>query len=435
MRKFDVKVEINGDQALVGNIICDDTGDARFAYAGEYLQHRDAAPISISLPLQEEPFSEQQTRNFFDGLLPEGFTRKAVAGWMHADADDYMTLLGGLGRECLGAIQILDGISQADGRYEKLSLERVQELANEGTVCSAQLVAKSRLSLTGASGKAGLYYDADSREWYLPIGSAPSTHIVKQSHVRLGGIVTNEQLSLMTAAGLGIDIPESFIINTGAGEDRDVLFAVRRYDRTFAGADRMLNGILCPRRLHQEDFAQAMGIASAGKYEKDGDGYLGRMFEILRRYSAEPIADQIKLWRIILFDYLIGNTDNHIKNISLLYSADLRKIRLAPAYDIVSTAVYEESTRNMAFAVGGKTSLDEITEESFREAAGEAGLGQKMAMNCLEEMCSQFEAKLKEASWCLAQQGYPRAYELRERILQKGGIRSIQRGAAGNGVQ
>ena len=71
---------------------------------------------------------------------------------------------------------------------------------------------RSHLSLTGASGKVGLYYDAAGKQWYLPKGTAPSTHIVKQSHIRLSGIVANEQLSLRTAYYCGIEIPDSFII-------------------------------------------------------------------------------------------------------------------------------------------------------------------------------------------------------------------------------
>ena len=63
-------------------------------------------------------------------------------------------------------------------------------------------------------------------------GTAPSTHIVKQSHVRLEGIVTNEQLSMMTAAKCGIEVPQSFIIDLGSGNDSEVLYATRRYDRT-----------------------------------------------------------------------------------------------------------------------------------------------------------------------------------------------------------
>lgn len=91
------------------------------------------------------------------------------------------------------------------------------------------MVTKAHLSLTGASGKVGLYYKIDTNEWYLPIGAAPSTHIVKQSHVRLDGIVTNEQLCLQTAKNLGIDVPDSFVINVGTGKDEEVLFATHRY--------------------------------------------------------------------------------------------------------------------------------------------------------------------------------------------------------------
>lgn len=70
--------------------------------------------------------------------------------------------------------------------------------------------------------KTGLYYD-NKDGWYMPFGTAPSTHIVKQSHVRLSGIVANEQLCLRTAKILGIDVPESFIISVGTGEH--ILFA------------------------------------------------------------------------------------------------------------------------------------------------------------------------------------------------------------------
>ena len=104
--------------------------------------------------------------------------------------------------------------------------------------------------------------------WYQPNGDAPSTHIVKQSHVRLSDIVTNEQLSLTTASKLGISIPESFIINTGAARDEEILFATKRYDRMIPESPTYTRGLIRPFRLHQEDFAQALGISSYEKYEK-----------------------------------------------------------------------------------------------------------------------------------------------------------------------
>ena len=59
---------------------------------------------------------------------------------------------------------------------------------------------------------------------------------MKKSHVRLSDIVTNEQLSLTAASKLGISIPESFIINTGAARDDEILFATKRYDRVIPSA-------------------------------------------------------------------------------------------------------------------------------------------------------------------------------------------------------
>jgi len=419
MKELIVRMEQAGSLVPVGAI---DPSAGCFQYARKYLDGT-AIPISISLPLQKEPFSPEQTRNFFEGLLPEGFTRRSVAQWMHVDEGDYLSLLHGLGRECLGALCIMeDGEAPEPASYERIGEEQVRELAAEGAVKSAELVTKSHLSLTGASGKVGLYFDADSESWYLPRGTAPSTHIVKQSHVRLDSIVTNEQLALRTAARCGIDVPESFIINTGIGAEHEVLFATRRYDRLLGPSPALIDGLPRPLRLHQEDFAQAMGIPAFAKYERAPGDHMSRMFAILRTCSADPIADQLKLWDMIVFDYLIGNTDAHIKNFSLLYSADLKTVRLAPAYDIVSTTVYEQSTRDMAFSIGGDRVIDGISEDSFRRAAVEVGLGEKMAMRRFKDMQERFRAALHASAEELAADGYSRVSELEARILQTGGI-------------
>ena len=96
---------------------------------------------------------------------------------MHADENDYLTILAGLGSECLGALQIVENDHTLEQSYKKLTFEQVRSLAQEGASESAQLVTKSHLSLTGASGKVGLYFNNVDKQWYQPIGSAPSTHI------------------------------------------------------------------------------------------------------------------------------------------------------------------------------------------------------------------------------------------------------------------
>ena len=142
----------------------------------------------------------------------------------------------------------------------------------------------------------------------------------------------------------------------------------------------------------------------------------------VRKYSSDPVTDQLKLWDTIVFDYLIGNTDAHIKNFSLLYGKDLRRIRLAPAYDIVSAVIYEQSTRNMAFSIGEATALDDISRDSFRAAAREAGLGERMAMRRFDAMAARFRKALHESAAELVHDGYPKAAELEKRILDTVGI-------------
>ena len=422
MKELVVSIEHDGGMIPVGHIRGEDPAAAQFRYDAKYLSQPNA-PISIRLPLQEQPFSPAQTKSFFEGLLPEGFTRQSVAKWMHVDENDYLSILHGLGRECLGALCVTEEGEEVTASYEPITEDQVRELAAEGAVKSAELVTRSHLSLTGASGKVGLYYDAAHDAWYLPWGTAPSTHIVKQSHVRLEGIVTNEQLSLLTAARCGIDIPHSFIINTGNGAENEVLFATQRYDRVFAEKPKTIDSLPRPNRLHQEDFAQAMGIPASEKYEHGQKGYMQGMFDILRRYSSDPIADTLKLWDILVFDYLIGNTDAHVKNFSLLYSPNQTAVRLAPAYDIVSTVIYKESTLDMAFSIGRAYAIDDITEASFRLAARDAGLGERMAMRRFDELRDRFRTALHLSAEELSDTGYPLAQRIERRILQAGGIK------------
>ena len=312
-----------------------------------------------------------------------------------------------------------------DPHYEPMTMEQIRALAREGASKSAELVTKAHLSLAGASGKVGLYLDEKDGRWFLPHGDAPSTHIVKQSHVRLGGIVTNEQLTMKTAGLCGLTVPDSFIINVGESRDEDILLATERFDRLFTGSGMILQGLEVPKRLHQEDFAQALGIPPVLKYETEDRNYLGRMFSLLRKVSSDPIRDQMALWDILMFDFLTGNTDNHLKNVSILYDPGLKGIRLAPAYDIVSTCVYDASTRDLAIRLGSGTSLDDTGRSSLSEAADRAGIGKTVAMRRLDAIAGQFEKSLKESSRMLAEQGFPGTEDFAEKILSRGGYRRL----------
>lgn len=423
MRELSVYIELNGIQTLVGKISGEQYNDARFRYVREYIEAREAAPISISLPFQDYYFSTEQTRNFFESLLPEGFSRKAVADWMKADENDYIAILAQLGRECLGAIKIVEGNDDRESGYELLSAERVKALAAEGATKSTEILLETHLSLTGASGKVGLYYNSDNNKWYLPKGDAPSTHIVKQSHVRHKQIVLNEQLCIQTAKRIGIAVPESFIVSNGSQSDQDVLYATPRYDRPLS-ENKIIDGLKCPYRLHQEDFAQALGIFASDKYEKVPSGYMSRMFDLLRHNSVNPIEDQIALLRIIIFNYLIGNTDCHVKNFSLLYSEDLKSKRLAPAYDLVATRVYR-TTSNMSFYIGGELDITKINRNNFTISASEIGLSQKMVLDNFDYVANKLEGAMTEAAEELANKGFDNSISLKNEILKNGGYASL----------
>ncbi len=414
--KYNVSIEIRGKLVPVGSI-SDDTGPAVFRYGKDYLSRPDAAAISFSLPLRESPFSSEETRYFFESLLPEGFTRRTVAGYLRLDENDYIGILYALGEECLGALRVFRDGDESKPAYELLDPRRIRQIASEGVSESAVIVAESHLSLAGASGKVGLYYDGQNDLWYLPHGTAPSTHIVKQSHIRYKKIIQNEQLCLRTAALCGLDVAKSTVISTGEGHDEDLLLASCRYDRVFPEYPDMISGLPAPRRLHQEDFAQALGIPAQNKYEH-GQHYLRDMFELLRTRSADPIKDQTELWNRIVFNYLIGNTDAHIKNFSLLYSDDLSSVRLAPAYDMIHTG-YSGISRNMAFAIGGIYEVDKITTDSFRVAAREAGLGEQMAMLLFDSMTDRFPDALNKATEELEIEGIAGVREWKEILLKK----------------
>lgn len=414
-----VQIEINGVMTKAGSISGTDYKDAVFAYDESYLTDKTHRPISISLPLSKKSFPPETTRAFFEGLLPEGFSRQSIAQSMHSDPDDYIAILKELGRECLGAIQIVDESNQTvNAEYRELTGNEVKALAEEGARLTANIIIESHISLTGASGKTGLYYDEKKKKWYQPVGSAPSNYIVKQSHVRLSNIVVNEQLCLLTAMKLGIEIPESFIIQTDKSktEDADVLFATKRFDRYFDDASRELNALPVPYRLHQEDFAQALGINSSQKYEKNGEHYLKQMFNIIRSYSANPIEDQLKLWRITVFNFLIGNTDNHIKNHSLLYNKELQTVRLAPCYDVVSTRIYKSDIHEMSLSINGKINMDEVTRADFELEAKSVGLGPRLAMKIFDEVQNGLPDALKASAGELEEKGFARAGEIAAKI-------------------
>lgn len=161
-----------------------------------------------------------------------------------------------------------------------------------------------------------------------------------------------------------------------------------------------------------------MGISASNKYEIEKEGYLSKMFDLVRNCSSNPVEDVVKLWDMILFNYLIGNTDSHIKNYSLLYNADFTEIRLAPAYDIVSSRAYK-GTSVMAYYIGDEKTIDNIKLENIQQAAEEAKISEKIAMERYDYLESNIGRVLNDVSTMLFYEGYEDALKIANLIRVK----------------
>ena len=145
MINLKVMIQINGEEVLAGTIQGKSNNDAFFKYDEDYISKFPA--ISISLPTDQKTFSVNQTRNFFEGLLPEGFTKRSVARNIKVDEDDYLSILSVLGKECIGAIRIISEDEDIKSSYKEITLDEMKALAEEGATKSSKIVTEAHLSL------------------------------------------------------------------------------------------------------------------------------------------------------------------------------------------------------------------------------------------------------------------------------------------------
>ena len=116
--------EISGERHLVGTLERIPGREEQFSYAESYLENEAAQPLSVLLPLREEPFPKRQTRVFFRNLLPEGGALAAVAKTLEVKRSSYLKVLGALGSECIGALILEGDDGQKERPYGYTPLER-----------------------------------------------------------------------------------------------------------------------------------------------------------------------------------------------------------------------------------------------------------------------------------------------------------------------
>ena len=362
-------LRVNFDGKLVGRLTQDDSGHMSFQYDDAWCEKPDAMALSCSLPLRAAPFAQKECRGFFGGTLPEEDNRKVIARILGISDKNDFAMLEQIGGECAGAISFHpedEVIPEDDKRYRELSDDEFAKVLRE--LPRRPLMAGEdgiRLSLAGAQDKIAVRVD-DGRI-SIPRGSAPSSHILKPAIATWEGVAFNEAYCMKLARACDLN---AATVEIGKVEDIDYIL-VERYDRIRDEAGKI-------RRVHQEDFCQALGVPSEKKYQSEGGPNLAACFELLRGASTVPALDLRDLLDSVIFNLLIGNHDAHAKNFSLLYLPS-GEVRFAPLYDLVCTVFYPELTDKMAMKIGGEAKSALIMPRHVETFAAAAGLGAAQA--------------------------------------------------------
>lgn len=344
--------------------------------------------LSIELPLTPVPYSHGPSIRFLEGLLPEGQARQAVAEHFDLKASDTFGLLREIGRDSAGALVILPS-------SEPLPPRRVANAsAALGDAELASIIANLRrapfgvddnfrISLAGVQEK--LVLTRVPGGWARPDVWTPSTHILKPERADLTSVastVDNEAFCMEFARALGL--PVARVERLTLADRRFIV--IERYDRA---GDR--GGIT--RRIHQEDFCQALGVLPAAKYEEDGGPPLARVAATLNNYIG--IAAVEALFRATAVNLLLLNGDAHAKNFSLLHP-EPGQLAFAPLYDLMSTQMY--GVKKLAMSIDSLQLMDRVTGARLINEAASWRLQRARARAILHELLSAAPEAAAEAA-------------------------------------
>ncbi len=396
------------DHDLVGRLTQNDVGKIRFRYDSKWLENPCRRPLSMSLPLQAATFNAKACLGFFSGLLPEAELRKIIAKNLGVSDRNDFSLLERIGGDCAGAVTFLsEGKIPPKTPYEYKALTD-HELADELRKLPLRpLLAgedRMRLSLAGAQSK--LAVSIQDGTLSLPLDGAPSTHILKPGNPRFENLVFNEGFCMRLAGRVGLSVAS---VEIKSVEEISYLL-IERYDR------KIIKESPIYKRLHQEDFCQALAIVSEMKYQKEGGPSLKKCFQLVRQHASVPAVDLSRLLDAVIYNYLIGNNDAHGKNFSFLYdweadfSADAvdplgfsakptMKISLAPLYDLVSTVYYPDLSCDMAMSIGNKYHLETLMLRQFEELAEEIGFTKTAVRRRVCEFTEKLNMTLNNAEF------------------------------------
>jgi serine/threonine-protein kinase HipA len=391
------------------------------AYDDMWLRSPASRALSLSLPFRpgNAPWQGQVVESYFQNLLPdhkellERIQRRFALPSTHA-----FDLLAEIGRDCVGAIQLLPDGEEPEGVY-RIDAEPMAEddIARHLAMVSAPPVPgledpdDFRLSLAGAQEKSAFLWHQG--RWCRPRGATPTTHIFKLPLGLVGGMradltasVENEWLCARILAAYGLPVAPCDMQRFG---DTRVL-VVERFDRRLAPA----GGYWL--RLPQEDICQATGTPPGAKYESDGGPGMERVLEVLRG-STKAESDRRNFIKTQILFWMLAATDGHAKNFSV---AHLRggAYRATPVYDVVSAwpIIGEAPDKlswhraKLAMAVRGANPhyrLRDIQRRHWNGLAQRAGVGPD-AEAIIEELLAVTPAVIEQTASSLPA-GYPEA--------------------------
>lgn len=358
-------------------------------YDAQWLAADMGRPLSLSLPfnLQNLPVKGEKVANYFDNLLPDSDAiRRRVAERFRTGSTEPFDLLKAIGRDCVGAVQILDE-DEVPADFDRIegvplseeAIERhlIESVSPQAFAAGRDPDADFRISLAGAQEKTAFLWWGG--QWLAPRGATPTSHIFKLPLGLMGGrradfstSVDNEWLCLRLLKAYGLSAADARIAIFG----RQRVLVVERFDRRVAPNGQWLM------RLPQEGFCQVEGCSSWRKYENEGGPGLKALFDTLRQ-SVSAEADMKTLMTAQALFWLLRAPDGHAKNFSIQLLARGR-FRLAPLYDVMSVypvlgdgpKQWSPMEIRLAMALLGKNRHDEmdgIQRRHFNSTAQKVG--------------------------------------------------------------
>jgi serine/threonine-protein kinase HipA len=337
-----LNVWMNGE--LVGVWTGGQAKTQTFRYEPAWIQSPRGRALSLSIPITsgEHEVRGPAVENYFDNLLPDNDAiRKRVQKRFRIDGVAAFDLLAAIGRDCVGAVQLLPQGDEPIG-FDRITSEPLDEAEVEQQLLSvtssnplgpeSSTDAQFRISIAGAQEKTALL--RLDGQWRRPLGATPTTHILKLPLGLVGGrqmdmthSVENEWFCAQVLGELGLVVANTEMAKFGATK----VLVVERFDREFVTGKRGRPWIA---RLPQEDFCQATGTPPSRKYEQDGGPGIARCLQLLN-VSESSRSDKIRFAITQLAFWLLAATDGHAKNFSI-FNLRGSTFAMTPLYDVLS---------------------------------------------------------------------------------------------------